>query len=99
MPATGKPHAAKGETCPFHRCDVSKVCHTCPLFIKLRGKDPQSQNEIDEWGCSFAFLPILLIENAQQSRLVGAEVNAFRNEMVTLSVIPLAAKQLEGTGI
>lgn len=91
MMATGKPHASQGETCPFHRCDVSEVCHKCPLFVQLRGKDPQSKKEIDEWGCAFGWLPVLLIENAQQSRAVGAEVKSFSDQMVTLSLLPLAA--------
>lgn len=53
----------------------------CEWYIKLRGKDPQSENEIDEYGCAIAWLPTLLIENAQQSRQTGAAVESFRNEM------------------
>jgi hypothetical protein len=50
--------------------------------MKIRGKDPQSEKEIDEWGCSMAWLPILMIENSQQQRSTGAAVESFRNEMV-----------------
>lgn len=77
-----KPHAEPGETCPFNQKDVSKVCHKCPLYVQLRGMDPQTGKEIDQWGCSFAFMPTLLIENAQQSRQTGAAVESFRNEVV-----------------
>lgn len=54
----------------------------CAWFMKIRGKDPQTDNEIEEWGCSMAWLPILMIENSQQQRSTGAAVESFRNEMV-----------------
>ena len=54
----------------------------CAWFMKVRGKDPQTNNEIEEWGCSMAWLPILMIENSQQQRSTGAAVESFRNEMV-----------------
>tara|TARA_R110000868_G_C10774897_1_gene755026 strand:+ start:296 stop:604 length:309 start_codon:yes stop_codon:yes gene_type:complete len=54
----------------------------CAWFIKLQGKNPQNGQEVDEWGCSVAWLPILMIENSQQQRQTGAAVESFRNEMV-----------------
>lgn len=54
----------------------------CAWFMKIRGKDPQSDKEIEEWGCSMAWLPVLMIENSQQQRSTGAAVESFRNEMV-----------------
>lgn len=54
----------------------------CAWFMKIRGKDPQSDKDIEEWGCSMAWLPILMIENSQQQRQTGAAVESFRNEMV-----------------
>lgn len=54
----------------------------CAWFMKIRGKDPQTDNEIEEWGCSMAWIPILMIENSQQQRQTGAAVESFRNEMV-----------------
>lgn len=54
----------------------------CAWFMKIRGKDPQTNNEIEEWGCSMAWLPVLMIENSQQQRQTGAAVESFRNEMV-----------------
>jgi len=76
---TGKPIADKGETCPLHKVDVSKVCHKCAWYVLVRGKHPQSEQEIDAWGCSIAFMPLLMIEGAQQSRQTGAAVESFRN--------------------
>jgi hypothetical protein len=73
------PIADKGTICPLHKQDVSKVCHKCPWYILVRGKHPQSEEHIDQWGCAVQFLPMLLIEGAQQSRQTGAAVESFRN--------------------
>lgn len=90
-----KPVAAKGEICPFHNKDVSKVCHKCPLYVLLRGTDPQTGKEIDHWSCSLAIMPTLTIENSQQQRQTAAAVESFRNEMVKANGIGLmlAARQ------
>jgi hypothetical protein len=76
------PRGDEGLICPLHKQDMSTVCHKCPLWIQLRGKHPQTNEEIDRWGCSFAFLPMLMIEGAQQTRQAGAAIESFRNEMV-----------------
>jgi hypothetical protein len=74
-----KPPAAKGEICPFNGKDTSKVCHKCPLYVHLRGRDLNTGNEVDNWGCSFGFLPMLLVENSGQQRATGAAVEQLRN--------------------
>lgn len=61
--------------------DVLAECD-CPKFVSVRGRDPQTGAEIDRHGCVDSFLPLLLIENAQMSRQVGAAVESFRNETV-----------------
>lgn len=55
---------------------------TCPKFVTIRGRDPQTAVEADRHGCVDSFLPLLLIENAQVSRQTGAAVESFRNEVV-----------------
>lgn len=50
--------------------------------MKINGKNPQSEEIIEEWGCAMAWLPVLLIENSQMQRQTGAAVESFRNEMV-----------------
>jgi hypothetical protein len=59
----------------------------------VRGKNPQSEEMIDEWRCAIALLPMLLVENAQMSRQTGAAMESFRNEMVnnTIGLINTAA--------
>lgn len=50
--------------------------------MKVRGSNPNTGEEIDDYGCSMAWLPVLMIENSQQQRQTGAAVESFRNEMV-----------------
>ena len=54
----------------------------CAWFIKIAGTNPNTGKEVEEWGCSMAWLPIMMIENSQQQRSTGAAVESFRNEMV-----------------
>lgn len=54
----------------------------CAWFMKVRGNNPNTGEEIDDYGCSIAWMPVLMIENSQQQRQTGAAVESFRNEMV-----------------
>jgi hypothetical protein len=54
----------------------------CAWFLKITGKNPNTGEDVDDWGCSMAWMPILMIENSQQQRSTGAAVESFRNEMV-----------------
>ena len=54
----------------------------CAWLMKSRWANPNTGKEVDEWGCSMAWLPVLMIENSQQQRQTGAAVESFRNEMV-----------------
>lgn len=76
------PKAKQGQVCPLHRKDVSKVCHVCPMWIQIRGNHPQTGEKVDDWRCSLAWMPVLMIETAQQTRQAGAAIESFRNEMV-----------------
>jgi len=76
------PHADEGSICPLHQKDTATVCHLCPWWTRVLGKNPQSEEMIDDWRCAVALLPMLLIENAQQGRQTGAAVETLRNELV-----------------
>jgi hypothetical protein len=67
--------------CPL---DSFRPCRQldCAWFIQVRGTNPNTGAEVDEWACSMAWLPMLMIENSQQQRQTGAAVESFRNEMV-----------------
>lgn len=67
--------------CPFWRGPCKE--HQCRLYVQIVGRNPNSGEQINKFGCSFEFLPMLLIEGAQQARQTGAAVESFRNEMVS----------------
>ena len=70
------------DNCPLNGFEPCKQ-FDCAWFIKVQGHNPNTGEPTEEWGCSMAWLPILMIENAQQSRSTGAAVESFRNEMVS----------------
>lgn len=69
-------------TCPLHKKKMRDVCDACPLWTQVRGKNPNTGEEVDEWNCSLALLPMLLVENAMQTRQAAAATESFRNEVV-----------------
>ena len=69
-----------GTYCPLVKEDCLQL--KCAWFTQLRGTNPNTGKEIDEWGCAVTWLPILLVENSQQQRSTSAAVESFRNEMV-----------------
>ncbi len=72
------------------KCPLGKQCISiedntqilCPWYIKVQGKDPQSDELIDEHRCAVAWMPTLMIEHSLHERQTGAAVESFRNEMV-----------------
>jgi len=76
-----------GSYCPL----LKKPCieHQCKFYVHLLGNDPQTGKGIDKFDCAMAFIPILLIEGAQQTRQAGAAIESFRNEMVKANQLRL----------
>ena len=68
----------QGKFCPL----IGKDCIglQCSWFTQIRGNNPQTGEPVDEWGCAVTWLPMLMIENSQQQRQIGAAVESFRNE-------------------
>ena len=66
--------------CPL----LKKKCikHRCIWFNMLQGKHPQTGLDVQEWGCSIAWLPLLLVENSKNIMGTTAATESFRNEMV-----------------
>jgi hypothetical protein len=67
--------------CPLNSFNPCKQLD-CAWFIQVRGTNPNTGKEVDEWACAIAWMPMLMIENSQQQRQTGAAVESFRNEMV-----------------
>ena len=51
----------------------------CAWYIKLVGKDPQSEKEYDEWRCAMAWLPTMLVEVSQTNRGQTKTIGKFRD--------------------
>jgi len=69
-----------GEFCPL----IKKKCvgHKCAWYTLVRGTNPNTGQEIDEWKCAVSWMPMMAVEIAQKSNQTGAAVESFRNEVV-----------------
>ena len=70
----------QGKYCPLIQKDCIGL--QCSWFTEIRGVNPNTGQDVDEWGCAITWMPMLLIENSQQQRQTGAAVESFRNEVV-----------------
>lgn len=87
-----------GTFCPFVQGECLQT--KCALFSKIEGVDKNTGREVEEWGCSLAWIPMLLVENSSQQRQTGAAVESFRNEMVRANdkVMKLALGTVQESG-
>lgn len=69
-----------GTFCPLIKKDCVQL--KCAWFTCLRGTNPNTGQEIDEWMCAVSALPMLQIEVAKETRQGAAATESFRNEMV-----------------
>jgi len=69
-----------GEFCPL----IKKKCvgQKCAWYTQVRGTNPNTGQEIDEWQCAVSWMPMMAVEIAQKSNQTGAAVENFRNEVV-----------------
>ena len=86
-----RPINKSDDVCPMHKRPVREVCHDCPWYTLVRGRNPQTGGDIDNWGCAVAWMPLLTVEVAQQTRQGAAATESFRNEMVK----PMEKRALE----
>jgi hypothetical protein len=61
---------------------MSKVCHTCPLWMSVAGKNPNTGEDTNDWRCALQWIPFLLIESAMQTRGAAAATEDARNRIV-----------------
>lgn len=75
-----------GEFCPR----IQKKCmeRACKFWVHVRGINPNTGLEVDEWNCADVWKPFLMIENSKVQRETGAAVESFRNEMVRMNDNP-----------
>jgi len=72
------------ENCPLNDFEPCKK-FDCAWFVHIRGMNPNTGEDIDEWKCAIAWHPLLMVENSQMQRQTGAAVESFRNEMVRMN--------------
>ena len=85
----------QGKFCPLIGKDCIGI--QCSWFTQIRGMNPQTGEEVDEWECAVKMMPILLIENSQMQRQTGAAIESFRNETVksTMKAQEIYQRELE----
>jgi len=86
-----------GTLCPLIRKDC--VQFKCAWFVQLRGQNPNTGADIDEWMCSMQALPLLQIQTAKETRQGAAATESFRNEVVRRyepSLPPVAVPMIGG---
>jgi len=72
----------------------------CAWFMQMKGENPQTGEPLDDYGCSMAWMPIILLENSKLQNETGSAIESFRNEMVkanrvSLEVLLNGKKQLD----
>jgi hypothetical protein len=93
--------------CPLgSKCEEAKdgKVFRCAWYTHLTGKSPQSEEIVDEWKCAMTWMPLMMVENAQQVRGMTAATESFRNESVKgvtklnqiLAGAAASAKRIEG---
>jgi hypothetical protein len=85
----------KGTFCPLIKKDC--VGLQCNWFMRLQGTNPNTGAEVDEWACSIAWVPLLLIENSRQQINTSGVINNFRTDLVaaTTSSLELLAQAMD----
>ena len=59
----------------------------CAWYVRILGKNPQTNADVDEWQCAIALMPLLQIETAGTNRGQTAALESFRNEVVGANAV------------
>ena len=85
----------QGKFCPLIGKDCIQL--QCAWFTQVRGVNPNTGEEVDDWSCAVTWLPTLMIENSQQQRHTSSAIESFRNETVksTMKAQEIYQRELE----
>lgn len=88
-------NSPKGNFCPLLKKDC--VGLQCNWFMRVQGVNPNTGAEVDEWACSIAWIPLLLIENSRQQMNTNQVFQNFRTDLVsaTTSSLELLAQAVQ----
>ena len=73
-----------GTFCPLLKKDC--VGLQCAWFARVQGRDMNTGNQVDDYQCAIAWMPMLLIENSGQQRQTGAagrKITGIKNTFFT----------------
>lgn len=72
--------------CPLgHKCEKrvdDETIERCAWYVEMHGEHPTTKEQLNTFRCSLAWMPILLVENAQTNRGQTAAIESLRNEQV-----------------
>jgi hypothetical protein len=60
---------------------MSACCHTCPLWVQIRGVNAEGKDIADEWNCTLPSLLTVMIANMQQTHQAGASADKVATEV------------------
>ncbi|MGV8870624.1 MAG: hypothetical protein ACOH2S_27260 [Janthinobacterium svalbardensis] len=90
-----------GKFCPLIKKDCLGLA--CSWFTQVRGTNPQSGAEVDEWACAIVWMPMLAINTAQEVRQGAAATEELRNQMADATVkilkTQVAISNLQGKAV
>ncbi|WP_219117021.1 hypothetical protein [Janthinobacterium sp. UMAB-56] len=72
-----------GKFCPLIKKDCLQL--GCSWFTQVRGKNPQTGADVDEWACAIVWMPLLTINTADEVRQCAAATESLRNELAVAS--------------
>lgn len=75
----------QGNFCPLIRKNC--IQFKCSWYTRMRGLNPNTGQEVDEWSCAVTWMPYMSAEIAQKENQTGAAVESFRNEVVKANEI------------
>lgn len=71
-------------SCPLgHTCErtLDGVVDRCRWYTHVQGRNPQTNEDIDQWDCAIAWLPILSIEMSRTNRGQTQAIEFLRNQV------------------
>lgn len=74
------------------------VLFRCPWYAKVQGIEMNTGKEVDEWACSIAWMPVLMINAANESRKGVAATESLRNIVAGAGATPTRNQPPRGAG-